>query len=181
MRAGLGRARQCWLSLYCPPSSLLPFPSALSSNPPRHCPSTSPVPFCAGGGGWAPIPEFLPSKVLQPPQRCLLTSLLRPPALLQPRKQKIASCQIGILNSDHARNSLLPTAHCTDEFPAGMCCRDMSWAAMRRIREASKKERDFWEFQHLRGMGPSISNTFASMRSSIDTAKKRHTNLVKSG
>ena len=89
--------------LSCSPP-LPPFLPAL-----RHCPSTSPVPFCAGGGGWAPlpIPEFLPSKVLQPPQRCLLTSLLRPPALLQPRKQKIASCQIGILNSDHARNSLL--------------------------------------------------------------------------
>ena len=142
LRARLGTPHH-WLVIFILSPS--PAPSALSS-PPYYCPSTSPVPFCpwaasgvgVGGGleGSLPIHQFLRTKALQPTLPIDLPSpppplLLAHPALLP--KQKIASCQIGILNSDHARNCAA-----ADELPASKRCvaENLGWAEPMSIRRS---------------------------------------------
>ena len=86
----------------------------------RHCPSTSPVPFCAGGGGWAPlpIPEFLPPKVLQPP---VLPIDLPASPTCAPATEETKDCFLPNRNSKLRSCAKLAPAP-TDEFPAQRGC-----------------------------------------------------------
>ena len=128
MGAEPGRARHhhCWLSLYCP--APLPFRPFF-----RHCPSTSPVPFCAGGGGWAPlhIPEFLPPKVLQPP---VLPIDLPASPTCAPATEETKDCFLPNRNSKLRSCAKLAPAP-TDEFPAQRGC----------VAEMGRDEEDYEE------------------------------------